>query len=128
VQPLQYLPTDDGVELRFLRKKTDMKSGIDGGIQFFIQVVDKENDENDDTNSTTIEVIAKRNSKGQSIPKMFAEKLVIQAFVNGMTMGDSEESSSTASSVSTSAVVPKTRFDSPTKGMVTVESVFHKWM
>ena len=41
VQPLQYLPTPSGgVEVKFLRKKTEMKSGVDGGIQFEVATVD----------------------------------------------------------------------------------------
>ena len=66
VQPLQALPTDDGgLELKFLRKKTNFKPGVDGGVRFFVKV-------RDDGENDSIEVILKRNSEGQSIPKMFA--------------------------------------------------------
>jgi hypothetical protein len=85
VQPLMYTPTKDdegtigGVEIKFLRKKTEIKSSVDGGIRFFLQYVtdesieDEDEDDNDaldstlkvDTNNTMlIEIIAKRNSKG----------------------------------------------------------------
>jgi hypothetical protein len=153
VQPLQYLPAEDGgVDLRFLRKKTDIKSGIDGGIRFFVRrkqsddVVavddeeeeeededdDKESDESNaetDLQSNGIEIIAKRNSKGQTIPKMFAEKLVVQAFVRGITNGaDSDTEGSSANGSTSPVVAPKTRFESPTKDMVALKSVFHKWM
>jgi hypothetical protein len=104
VQPLLYLPTGDGgVELKFLRKKTDVKSGIDGGIRFFVRQREREStmdelpeagedekldmDEEPSKQDVVIEIIAKRNSKGQSISKLFAEKLVIQAFVKGIIMG-----------------------------------------
>jgi hypothetical protein len=166
VQPLHYLPTEDGgVELKFLRKKTDIKSGVDGGIRFFIrprqrrrQGDDNDNSDEDDDNSNYdgtesngnrssdedggtessdnrsssiinsnnsdmgIEIIAKRNSQGQTIPKMFAEKLVIQAFVKGITQGERGAATATADESR------KTRFESPTKDMVALESVFHKWM
>jgi hypothetical protein len=147
VQPLQYLPTaDGGVELKFLRKKTDTKSGIDGGIRFFVRkkereptvdaLADEEDEELDLDDEPShpavlIEIIAKRNSKGQSISKIFAEKLVIQAFVKGMTLGarDVEGPRSVGTTTtSSSAVGPKTRFESPTKDMVILESLFHKWM
>ena len=76
VQPLQYLPTDDnGVEVKFLRKKTEMKSAVNGGIRFFVQV------DGDDG----LLVTAKRNSIGQSVSKIMAEKLVVLAFVSGIT-------------------------------------------
>ncbi|KAG7362827.1 hypothetical protein IV203_026187 [Nitzschia inconspicua] len=147
VQPLQYLPAKDGgVDLKFLRKKTDIKSGIDGGIRFFVREKleveasqdedDTDEDEDEDKDKSDaffptngIEIIAKRNSRGQTIPKMFAEKLVIQAFVKGVTDGGNvEDSSATGSITSSSAGTPKTRFESPTKDMVALESVFHKWM
>ena len=96
VQPLMYIPTDQGgVEIRFLRKKTAEKSSVDGGICFFID-------------ADTLEVTAKRNSLGQSVPKMFAEKLVITNFVAGIA-GDDD------------------RFGSPPSS-IQIKSVFHPWM
>jgi hypothetical protein len=120
VQPLQALPTDDGgIELRFLRKKTHIKSGVDGGVRFFVTV-------RDDGTHDCIEVLVKRNSEGQSIPKIFAEKLIVQSFAKGMAIGsdcgndDGKEPSSIK--------VPTTRIESPTKDMAKIQSVFHKWM
>ena len=117
VQPLQALPTDDGgLELKFLRKKTHIKSGVDGGIRFFV------NRGEDDK----IEILVKRNSDGQSIPKMFAEKLVVQSFAKGMALGSdfgNDNSDETAN-----IKVPNTRIESPTKDMVQIQSVFHKWI
>ena len=115
VQPLQQLPTEDGgLELRFLRKKTHIKPGVDGGIRFFVRILD----ENDDS----IEVLVKRNSDGQSIPKMFAEKLIVQSFVRGLALGSDGENEPS------SIKVPKTRIESPTIDMAKIQSVFHKWI
>ena len=101
VQPLTYLPTeDDGLEIRFLRKKTSEKSSIDGGIRFFIQ----------ETDDNVVKVEAKRNSVGQSVPKIFAERLVITSYVAGIS-GEQTE-----------------RFGEPPTDVVRVQSVFHKWM
>jgi len=94
VQPLQYLPTDDdGVDVRFLRKKTEEKGSIDGGIRFSIE-------QQEDGNS--IQITARRNSEGQSVPKIFSEKLVITAFVSKIGAG-------------------------PIAG-ASMSSVFHRWM
>ena len=100
VQPLQYMPTSDGgVDIRFLRKKTKEKGSLDGGLRFFIR---KERN--------GIEVIVKRNSEGQSISKMFSEKLIVQSFVKGISGDD----------VDTTGKAPS--------DVVVVESFFHKWM
>jgi len=100
VQPLMYLPADDGVDIKFLRKKTDIKSGTDGGIRFFVQPLDDDG----------LEVTAKRNSQGQSIQKIMAEKLVVLAYVSGIT---GEETN---------------KYGQAPVDMVQVESIFHKWM
>jgi hypothetical protein len=109
VQPLQYLPVyeDGGVELKFLRKKTDLKSGIDGGIRFFLDRVPP-HDDND--NRECIEITAKRNSSGQFITKMMAEKLVITSFVSSIR-GDGTSN-----------------FGSPPLDAVRIRSMYHKWM
>jgi len=107
VQPLMYLPTaDDGVEIRFLRKKTDDKSGVDGGIRFFIKLCE----DDDDDDSKCIDVTAKRNSEGQSIAKIFAERLVVTAFVSGLK---GEETS---------------KYGSPPTDVFSIKSVYHKWL
>jgi hypothetical protein len=145
VQPLTYLPTsDNGVEIKFLRKKTTEKSAVDGGIRFFIKEIQEtapvgddaptkesssndivraeededEEDEEDcpmDSNGKClelggIEITAKRNSVGQTIRKITAERLVVTAYVAGIT-GEERE-----------------KYGSPPIDQVYVTSVFHKWM
>jgi hypothetical protein len=109
VQPLQYLPTaDGGVEVLFLRKKTKEKGAIDGGLRFFVvRIPDKKE----------LEIVVKRNSEGQTISKIFSEKMVVQAFVNSFMGKDVQEGKQ-----------PMTNREAPTKELVQVESVFHKWM
>lgn len=100
VQPLQYLPTEDGgVDVRFLRKKTKEKGSLDGGIRFFVSE-DREG----------IDVVAKRNSQGQTVSKMFSEKLVVLSFIKRVTGEEMEKTSP------------------PPTDVVTLSSAFHKWM
>ena len=80
-------------------EKTKEKGSLDGGIRFFVS------EERDG-----IDVVAKRNSKGQTIPKMFSEKLVVQAFVKGIG-GETPDKTSPAP-----------------LDFVAMESVFHKWL
>lgn len=103
VQPLQYLPTHDGgVDVLFLRKKTQDKGSVDGGMRFFVRPpVDGDDG---------IEVQVKRNSKGQSVSKMFTEKLVVQAYCEGIAGKD------------------EARTGKAPTDFVSVLSVFHKWM
>ena len=103
VQPLQYLPTHDGgVDVLFLRKKTQDKGSIDGGMRFFVgPPVDGEDG---------IEVQVKRNSKGQTVSKMFTEKLVVQAYCEGI------------------AGMDEARTGRAPTAFVSVLSVFHKWL
>ena len=99
VQPLQYLPAPDGgVEVKFLRKKTKEKGSIDGGIRFFLR-----------EERGGFDVIAKRNSKGQTVSKMFSEKLVILAFIKGISGEETEKTG-------------------PPPENVSVESIFHMWL
>ena len=127
VQPLQYLPTDDGgVEVTFLRKKTKEKGSVDGGLRFFIledkppaTAVMGSDDEPDETDAAVppkagLEIVVKRNSEGQTCGKMFAEKLVILAFCDSFLGKDRDGKYSS--------------HDPPTHEWVTVESVFHQWM
>jgi len=101
VQPLQYLPTHDGgVDVLFLRKKTKEKGSVDGGMRFFVRP----------DPSGGIDILVKRNSKGQVISKMFTEKLVVQSFVQGIS-GENDEKTGKA----------------PTD-LVSVQSVFHPWL
>jgi hypothetical protein len=100
VQPLQYLPTTDGgVDVRFLRKKTQEKGSIDGGVRFFIS-----------EDRDGIDVIAKRNSQGQTVSKTFSEKLVVLSFVKRVTGEELEKTSP------------------PPTDVVKLTSIFHKWM
>ena len=92
----------DGVEVKFLRKKTDIKSGIDGGIRFFVTQEQEENG--------GLDVTAKRNSIGQTIRKVHAERLVVTAFVAGIT-GEEKE-----------------KYGKAPLDVVQVTSLFHKWM
>ena len=57
-----------------------------------------------------IDVVAKRNSQGQTISKMFSEKLVVQAFVKGIS-GQAPDKTSPAPI-----------------DVVALRSVFHKWL
>ncbi len=100
VQPLQYLPTaDGGVDVRFMRKKTQEKGSLDGGIRFFVSN-DREG----------IDVVAKRNSQGQTVSKIFSEKLVVLSFIKRVTGEEMEKTSP------------------PPTDVVTLSSVFHLWM
>jgi hypothetical protein len=156
VQPLTYLPPTrtsldddvDGVEIKFLRKKTTEKSAVDGGIRFFVKETtstpptprstkdttssnddivddDEEGDDNDEEEEEcpvmdssgkclpagTIEITAKRNSVGQTIRKITAERLIVTAFVAGITGMESEKYG-----------------PPPPIDQVYVTSVYHKWM
>ena len=138
VQPLQYLPTEDGgVEIKFLRKKTKEKGSLDGGIRFWVleDPVRKEdgsvdhstttNNNKTSTAATTktvsqpgIEIIVKRNSEGQTCGKIFSEKLVVLAFVQSFT----------GQTTTTTTDVEYSNRDPPTNELVSVESIYHKWM
>lgn len=105
VQPLQYLPTHEGgVDVLFLRKKTQDKGSVDGGMRFFVELT------SEDGATPGIEVQVKRNSKGQTVSKMFTEKIVVQAYCNGIVGKD------------------EARTGKAPTDLVSVLSVFHKWM
>lgn len=102
VQPLQYLPTSEGgVEVLFLRKKTKEKGSVDGGMKFFVKP---------GVDNAHIEIVVKRNSEGQTISKLFTEKLVVSAYCSGIK-GEQDE-----------------RFGKSPSDMVSIESIFHRWM
>ena len=108
VQPLTYLPVkmpDDELALKvtFLRKKTEEKDSKDGGMIFQCKIAPTDEDD-----GVKINLIAKRVSKGQTVSKIFSEKQIIMAFVNGL---DEERG--------------KIILDN---GNVQVESVFHQWL
>jgi len=103
VQPLQYLPTHEGgVDVLFLRKKTKEKGSVDGGIRFFVSLVDGD--------QTTVDVEVKRNSKGQVVNKMFTEKMVIQAYSEGI-QGNADD-----------------KYGHAPLEYAKVRSMFHPWM
>jgi hypothetical protein len=109
VQPMQYLPTHDGgVDVLFLRKKTNEKGSVDGGIRFFVSSHDESC--SCDTGAG-LEVLVKRNSQGQVVSKMFSEKLIVQTFVKGISGQDDES-----------------RFGTAPTDAVAIASVFHKWL
>mmetsp|Transcript_7190 Transcript_7190/g.10740 ORF Transcript_7190/g.10740 Transcript_7190/m.10740 type:complete len:230 (-) Transcript_7190:43-732(-) len=107
VQPLTYLPSDNGVKVTFLRKKTAEKGSEDGGL-----ILDAlaDNDlpvstvaEDDDAKRSRFKLIVTRNSDGQTVSKFFSEKQVVQALVKSLG-GDQDEIG------------------------LRVESVFHRWL
>ena len=113
VQPLTYLPVHmpgpDGelaLKVTFLRKKTEEKDSRDGGMIFQCRIAQKDITNEDD--GVKINLVAKRVSKGQTVSKIFSEKQIIMAFVNGL---DEERG--------------KMILDNAN---VQVESVFHQWL
>ena len=79
VQPMSWHPVEGpplGVELRFRRKPSDAKGGIDGGIRFIIS------DELDDDTSHGGALLVTRMSEGQYVPKIFSEKAIVKLVVN----------------------------------------------
>ncbi len=80
VQPLTYIPRKEGngVTVSFLRKKTQEKGSIDGGIEFVIS------SSHGPDGSVTINLVAIRNEEGQSISKVFSEGLIIKSLVSGL--------------------------------------------
>jgi hypothetical protein len=102
VQPMQYLPTlQGGVDVLFLRKKTPEKGSVDGGLH--IEIFSNRHDE--------IEIFVTRNAQGQVVSKVFSEKLIVQALVKAFSNDFDERIPAAA----------------PTN-LVTVKSVFHKWL
>jgi hypothetical protein len=121
VQPLFYLPVqeDGGVEIKFMRKKTPERSSIDGGIRFFLRSEDNDDGDRERTHRPpTIELTAKRNSNGQVITKVMAEKLVITNFVRSFAAGNQN----------TTTNVLQFNKTSPTVDCVHIKSMYHKWM
>jgi hypothetical protein len=102
VQPLTYTPrrgretnnddsNDDvypGVSVVFLRKKTKEKEAIDGGIEFLISVQNSSQGQQQGTN--VIQLLAIRNTKGQTVSKVFSEGLIIKSFVSGLIGEDDD--------------------------------------
>ena len=147
------------VEVQFLRKKTPERGSIDGGIRFYIQPQLQSNYEDshdeDDVNSTDnnknnsdshvsrpqpmMELIAKRNSQGQVITKIFAEKLIITNFVASFLGSTTPMMNTDTNTNTTSVAIPSTasksllklqlRYPSPiSENIVQLQSIYHKWM
>ena len=70
VQPLTCGFNSDGVELAFRRKKTDEKSGKDGGIVFVVRT-------DISVNAPLMVLEGWRDNEGQSISKTLAERTVL---------------------------------------------------
>jgi hypothetical protein len=121
VQPLFYIPVPDdgGVEIKFMRKKTPERNSNDGGIRFFLRTFADDSDPESDFPSPSIELTAKRNSNGQVITKIMAEKLVITNFVRSFATGDQN---------TTANFLLQFNKTSPTANFVHIRSMYHKWM
>jgi hypothetical protein len=109
----------ESVDVSFLRKKTDLKPGQDGGIRFFIFMVPAI----EEKLQSSILLVAKRNSAGQAISKIFAEKLIVLSYVQSIVPTKS------LSSASGSSIPISTNNFPPTKtGALSIRSIYHKWM
>ena len=122
VQPLTYIPSEDGrgVKVTFLRKKTKEKGSVDGGIDISVDFTTSAKDGDDDntdldnplilSGGKRIRLLATRNPEGQTLNKIFSEKLIVLAFVKSIAGEDLDEANKELSS------------------MISVESIFHKWL
>ena len=102
VQPMSYLPSETGVMVTFLRKKTQEKGSIDGGMIFDV-VGDDDDSTFESSERCRFQLIGKRNTDGQSVSKMFSEKLVVQTMLKRLD-GDQDYLG------------------------LRVESIFHRWL
>ncbi len=122
VQPLQYLPTELGVTITFMRKKTAEKGMQDGGIQ--IEIIDTNGGvevDDDEEEVTTVgaealitseqifvQLTASRMVEGQTVSKIFSEKIVALKLLEGIRMWVTKQEGALSS--------------------VQLTSVYHKWM
>jgi hypothetical protein len=117
VQPLQYLPTELGVTITFMRKKTSEKGMQDGGIQ--IEIIDAkggvevESDEEEvmpegEEASSFVQLTASRMAEGQTVSKIFSEKIVAVKLLEGIRMWLTKQDGALSD--------------------VQLTSVYHKWM
>jgi hypothetical protein len=120
VQPLTYTPTvDGGVHISFLRKKTPDKPSVDGGIRIFVALTSGSNTTSlsEDNEPLGLELTAKRNSQGQFVPKLFAEKLVVTTLVASLTSSEDDDAQPFHAKAALSL-----------HDQIQMESIFHKWM
>eukprot|EP00970_Alexandrium_tamarense_P020853 scaffold15773_cov193-Alexandrium_tamarense.AAC.5 len=117
VQPLTYLPVrlsngEEALKVSFLRKKTAEKDAMDGGIIFTVKNTGNNEgtvDGDDDGERQQVCLEAKRISQGQTISKVFSEKQVILAYLNGLDDRLGQDISVEC-------------------GDIEIDSVFHLWM
>ena len=84
-----------------------------GGIDFAIEYTSPDDEEGGigmGPLGRRIRVVATRISEGQTVSKMFSEKLIVTEFVKSISGSDPERSNEDLSK------------------LVSVDSVFHKWM
>jgi hypothetical protein len=168
VQPLTYLPTPDGVEVTFLRKKTETKPTNDGGIRFTVQPLAPSSSSSaagaaastsagarQDSAGSPVSLAsgafsaaerasratagepedsaaaqaaaarawmltARRNAEGQSIAKLFSEKIIVQEFLDGLTGASQKFFVQNQGSDTVSGAQPRDALQ--------VTSVYHKWL
>mmetsp|Transcript_15912 Transcript_15912/g.28854 ORF Transcript_15912/g.28854 Transcript_15912/m.28854 type:complete len:108 (+) Transcript_15912:239-562(+) len=100
------------LKVTFLRKKTEEKGSMDGGMLFSSCLVSEEDCDEDgalDNYRKIIQLTAWRITKGQTVSKIFSEKQIILAFVKGLSEGRGKD-----------ILIEG--------GNVEVDSVFHLWM
>lgn len=128
VQPLTYTPrrgretnNDDsndrypGVSVVFLRKKTKEKEAIDGGIEFLISV---QNSSQGQQGTNVIQLLAIRNTKGQTVSKVFSEGLIIKSFVSGLIGEDDDYNDGGRVGLGKDILLQ----------CLSIDSCIHKWM
>lgn len=115
VQPMEYLPSESGVKLTFLRKKTSEKGMRDGGIQIDVINTSSEVDEDDELSgeapsTNTVQLIVLRMSDGQTVSKIFSEKIVSLKLLDGIRLW-----------------VTKIE-EQQQQSTIQLTSIYHKWM
>ena len=147
VQPLHYLPVyeDGGVQVKFLRKKTGLKSAVDGGVRFFLhgsttktsryppqqqQQLPKQEDDDDDDDDDEEE----KDTEATTVPTTRASRIKITVKRNsrGQTFTKlMAEKLIVTNFVAAITGEPETRKrlgSPPVEDYVRVRSIYHKWM
>ena len=104
----------------------DSESGQDSATDNNVDDSDK------NKNSRTIVLTVKRNSAGQTIRKIIAERLVITSYVASLTAGN-ESGNNDGDGVAPpatpgAAIITGSRPSPVAERVVRVTSLFHKWM